>query len=107
MILNTNLFRVGKVLKNAPDPSQTSDLDLPAELELVTERSEPKPGQTDVDLGTAEFTTRFGAVGGLLPSGTVCSPSTETVIVKGTTYYSFWTRVAAGKRRARARWSLE
>lgn len=90
--LNHN-SRVGKVLKDAPDPSTTSDLDLPAELELVTERSEPKPGQTDVDLGVAEFVTRFGAVGGLLPSGTECTQATETMIVKGTTYYSFWTRI--------------
>lgn len=72
-----------------------SALDLPAELELVTERSEPKPGQTDVDLGVAEFTTRYGAVGGLLPNDTVCTQNTKTVIVLGTTYYSFWTRVAA------------
>lgn len=77
--------------QNAPDSSQISDLDLPAELELVTERSEPKPGQTDVDLGVTEFITRFGAVGGVLPSETECTPATATVIVKGTTYYSFWT----------------
>jgi hypothetical protein len=67
---------------------------LPAELELVTERSEPKPGQTVLDIGLADFVTRFGAVGGLLPAGTPCNPAAPTISVAGTTLYSFWKRIS-------------
>jgi len=103
------LFRVGKALKDGYDPSMKTDLDLPAELELVTERSEPKPGQQEYDIGLADFVTRYGAVGGsyysnlmvydliklgLLPNGTKCTIDTKRVIVLGSTFYSFWKRIS-------------
>ncbi len=88
-----SMSRVGKVIKDAADPGATGSTDLPAELELVTERNEPKPGQTELDIGLADYVTRYGAVGGLIPSGTMCTAAQPTIIVPGSTYYSFWKRV--------------
>ena len=46
-----------------------------------------------------ELTTRFGAVIGLLPSDTVCTEETRTVIVWGSTCYNLWTRITAWEDR--------
>lgn len=91
-MLTIMLRRVGRVVKTHDDPSSTSPLDLPEDLELVTERSEPKPSQTDLDLGLVDYVTRFGAVGGALPAGLKCTAATVKVTVSGTTFYSFWKR---------------
>lgn len=84
---------MGKVVKTHSDDASTGPLDLPTDLELITERSEPKYGQAVLDLGLADFVTRFGARGGVLPEGTKCTPATKKVMVSGTAYYSFRKRI--------------
>lgn len=81
---------MGKTIILTPDPLAHSSLDLTLEQELRTEASEPKTEAGKYDMGIAVYATRFGAIGGNLPTGVKC---TGDRTVKSEVYYSMFKQV--------------